>query len=267
MSAWFLALLVLIISCGVGAYYVGGHWTGLEGFADASVSSSGGTSTYLKKVAERKCESDYQACMNASGAKNAECTKTYNTCNAAAQKLDTTVSTVSNDVSTKTQFSSAAAALAYAKAQDPSLLGKGDAVAWAKSGDMLKTQYHGSTNPDSKFLEALRQKMLKGYVPTAQDVKAAQGTDFFEKIEDEGGELWDKVSSYISLKKMIKPHETPAATHPGVKAKTHAKRGNDDDDDDDDEDDSLRKQIRRDVEEAVHAEFDELENEYEVKYD
>ena len=247
MKAWLLALIVLVLSCAVGAYYVGGSWTGLEGFASSP-----------KKDAQRKCETEFQMCIDVKYGDNAACTKTYNACNAAAQKLDTTVSTVPNAPSSGTQFS-AAGAVAYTKARDASMMGKGDATEWAKSGDMLQTQTHGSPNPDTKFLAELRDKMIKGYVPTKQEISAAQGKGYFDWLEDESDDLKDNLAKYFSSKKTIKPHETPVSKPPPVTAKT--------DSNDEDEEDSLRDQIRRDVQKAVKEEIDEIDNEYEIVYD
>lgn len=255
MKAWLLALIVLVLSCAVGAYYVGGHWTGLEGFLDTN-------SAYLKKVAQRKCESDYQTCIGVKRADMKACTTIYNKCNATAQDLDKTVSTVDNAPSSGTQFS-ALGAVNYAKTRDASMLGKGDAVEWAKSGDMLKTQTFGSANPDP-IVSALRAKMAKGYIPTKQDLDAIQGTGYFDDLEDQGDELRKKLHDYYTSKKTIKPHETPKPTPPPVKPTTHNKRG---DDEDEDEGDSLRSQIRRDVQKAVEEQVDEIENEYEISYE
>jgi hypothetical protein len=249
MKAWLLALIVLVLSSFVGAYYVGGSWTGLEGFASSP-----------KKDAQRKCETEFQKCVDSGGDRSA-CTKTYNTCNEDAQKLDTTVSTVPNAPSSGTQFS-AAGAVAYAKAKDASMMGKGDATEWAKSGDMLRTQTYGSSNPDTTFLAELRDKMVKGYVPNKEEVAKAQGTGYFDWLEKEGDDLKNNLASYFASKKTIKPHETPVSKPPPVTAKTNSKS-----DDDDDESDSLREQIRRDVQRAVKEEVDEIDNEYEIVYD
>ena len=247
MKAWLLALIVLVFSCAVGAYYVGGHWTGLEGFASSP-----------KKDAQRKCETEYQKCMDSGD--RAACTKTYNTCNENAQKLDTTVSTVPNAPSSGTQFS-AAGAVAYTKARDASMMGAGDATEWAKSGDMLRTQTLGSSNPDTTFLAELRDKMVKGYVPNKEEVAKAQGKGYFDWLEKEGDDLRDNLSSYFSSKKTIKPHETPVSKPPPLTAKNNST------DEDDDEGDSLRSQIRRDVQRAVKEEIEEIDNEYEIVYD
>jgi hypothetical protein len=237
-----------VLSCAVGAYYVGGDWTGLEGFASSP-----------KKDAQRKCEEEYKMCMDVKYGDNVACTKTYNSCNEAAQKLDTTVSTVPNAASSGTQRS-AQGALAYTKARDASMLGAGDAVEWAKSGDMLRTQTTGSANPDSAFLTELRDKMVKGYVPNKEEVRAAQGKGYFDWLENEGDDLRDNLHSYFSSKKTIKPHETPSVTPPPVTAKTNITY-------DDEEADSLRAQIRRDVQKAVREELNEIENEYEIVYE
>jgi hypothetical protein len=248
MKAWLLALIVLVLSSFVGAYYVGGDWTGLEGFADS-----------LKKVAQRKCEADYKVCMDVKYGDNVACTKTYNSCNEAAQKLDTSVSTVANAPSSGTQRS-AQGALSYTKLKDASMLGAGDATEWAKSGDMLRTQTFGSSNPDTTFLAELRDKMIKGYVPTKEEVRAAQGKGYFDWLEDEGDNLRDNLAAYYSSKNTIKPHETPSAKTPPLTAKTNTTV-------DEDEGDSLRSQIRRDVQKAVKEEIDEIENEYEIVYE
>ena len=255
MKAWLLALIVLVLSCAVGAYYVGGHWTGLEGFLDTN-------SAYLKKVAQRKCEADYQACIGVTRADISACTAIYNKCNADAQGLDTTVSTVPNAPSSGTQFS-ALGAVNYAKTKDASMMGAGDAVEWAKSGDMLKTQTFGSANPDP-IVSALRAKMAKGYIPTKEDLDAIQGTGYFDDLEEEGDELRKKLHDYYLSKKTIKPHETPKPTTTPVKPTTHNKRG---DDEDDEGGDSLRSQIRKDIYKAVQEEVDEIDNEYEISYE
>lgn len=250
MKAWLLALIVLVLSCAVGAYYVGGDWTGLEGFASSP-----------KKDAQRKCETEFQKCID-SGGDRAACTKTYDTCNADAQKLDTAVSTLPNAPSSGTQFS-AAGAIAYAKAKDASMMGAGDATEWAKSGDMLRTQTFGSSNPDTKFLAELRDKMVTGYVPNKEEIAKAQGTGYFDWLEKEGDDLKNNLASYFASKKTIKPHETPKPTPPPVTAKNNSKG----DEEDEEESDSLRQQIRRDVQRAVKEEIDEIDNEYEIVYD
>lgn len=255
MKAWLLALIVLVLSCAVGAYYVGGAWTGLEGFLDTN-------SAYLKKVAQRKCETEYQKCIDVRRADVKGCTTIYNKCNATAQELDKTVSTVDNAPSSGTQRS-AQGAINYAKTKDSSMLGAGDAVEWAKSGDMLKTQTFGSANPDP-IVSALRAKMAKGYIPTKQDLDAIQNTGYFDDLEEQGDELRKKLHDYYTSKKTIKPHETPTTKPPPIKPKNN-KRG--DEDEEDEEEDSLRSQIRRDVQKAVEEQVDEIENEYEISYE
>jgi hypothetical protein len=250
MKAWLLALIVLVLSCAVGAYYVGGSWTGLEGFDSA------------RKIAQKKCESDYQNCIGVRRADMKGCTTIYNKCNATAQGLDKSVSTVPNAPSSGTQRS-AQGAIAYTKTRDASMLGKGDAVEWAKSGDMLKTQTFGSANPDP-IVSALRAKMAKGYVPTKQDLDAIQNTGYFDDLEEQGDELRKKLHAYYTSKKTIKPHETPKTTPPPVKPTTHNTRG---DDEEDEEGDSLRSQIRKDIQKAVEEQVDEIENEYEISYE
>jgi len=105
--------------------------------------------------------------------------------------------------------------------------------------------------------------MVKGYVPTKQEVSAAQGKGYFDWLENEGDDLRDTLHSYFSSKKTIKPHQTPLVKTPPVTAKTHATR----EDGEDEDEDSLRSQIRRDVQKAVREELDEIDNEYEVVYD
>jgi len=247
---WFLALIVLVLSCALGVYYMNGYKTGLEGFfAD--------TGPTLRRKAERACERDYQACLNADKEVRT-CTSTYNTCNKAALALDTSISTVSNAPSNTNQRS-AQAAIAYAKAVDPTLLGKGDAVEWAKSGDMLHTQYYGSSNPENKTLRELRIKIANGYVPTKADLEKIQGKDFFDKLEKDREKLFEKIEK-------IKAHETPRPPKPTVTAKVASDKGTGAEDGKDTLE-SVRSQMRKDIKKAIREELDEIENEYEIVYE
>ena len=247
---WFLALIILVLSCALGVYYMNGYKTGLEGF----FADSGPT---LRRNAARVCERNYQACLN-SDKEVRTCTTAYNECNKKAQALDTSVSTVSNAPSNTTQRS-AQAAIAYAKAVDPNLLGKGDAVEWAKSGDMLHTQYYGSPNPENKTLRELRVKIANGYVPTKADLEKIQGKDFYSKLEQDREKLFEKIQT-------IKAHETPRPPKPTITATvasdkgTGAEKGKD-------TRESIRSQMRNDIKKAVREELEEIDNEYEIVYE
>ena len=257
MYPWLLALLVLIGVCAIGAYYVHNTRSGLEGF-DASGNSA--NPSVLRRKAEAQCELNYQGCLEKNS--NLECTSIYNKCNDVAQKLDISVSTVANAPGSKTQFSSAQGALEYAKLYGKDSLGAGDAVSWAKSGDMLKAQYGDTSNPDFKFLNELKHKLDNGELPTKGDVKKAQGLGFFGDNEL----LYDKLAAYVSAKKRIAPHETPKKLVPAVTAHLCSDLGTDADDGHDEGTNSLRTQIRRDIKKAVHDEMNDIDNEYEIKY-
>jgi hypothetical protein len=167
------------------------------------------------------------------------------------------VSTVSNAPSNSTQRS-AQAAIAYAKAVDPNLLGKGDAVEWAKSGDMLHTQYYGSPNPENKTLRELRVKIANGYLPTKADLEKIQGKDFFSKLEQDREKLFEKILE-IKANETRPPKPTVTATVASDKG-TGAENGKD-------TLESVRSQMRNDIKKAVREELDEIENEYEIVYE
>ncbi len=246
---WFLALIILILSCALGVYYMNGYKTGLEGF----FADSGPT---LRRNAARACERDYQACLNAD-TEVRTCTTAYDECNKKAQALDTSVSILPNAPSNTNQRS-AQAAIAYAKAVDPSLLGKGDAVEWAKSGDMLHTQYYGSPNPENKTLRELRVKIANGYVPTKADLEKIQGNDFFSREEQDRENLFAKIEK-IKAYEIRPPKPTITATVASDKG-TGAENGKD-------TLESIRSQMRNDIKKAVREELEEIDNEYEIVYE
>lgn len=271
MQAWLFALLVLIGVCAIGAYYVNNTCSGIfEGF-----DSSGNATVALKKIAQANCNKDYAACLE-KGNSNSSCTATYNVCNTAAQALDTSVSTVNNAPGSTTSLSSAAAALAYAKSKG--MTGAGDAVEWAKSGDMLKWQYGNTsekTNIDSIYddttpldpkMKELKEKIAKGYKPNAADFKAAQGLGIINEGDDDAISLYSRLSDYYSRPQKIKPHETPLVKPTVITAKLKSDQGTGADDGAD-ELLSLRSQIRRDVKDAVREEMEEIDNEYEIRYE
>jgi hypothetical protein len=202
------------------------------------------------------CEREYQACLN-SDKEVRTCTTAYNECNKKAQALNTSVSTVSNAPSNSTQRS-AQAAIAYAKAVDPNLLGKGDAVEWAKSGDMLHTQYYGSPNPENKTLRELRVKIANGYLPTKADLEKIQGKDFFSKLEQDREKLFEKILE-IKANEIRARQPTVTATVASDKG-TGAEKGKD-------TRESIRSQMRNDIKKAVREELDKIENEYEIVYE
>jgi hypothetical protein len=262
MYPWLLALLVLIGVCAIGAYYVHNTRSGLDFFQNSEGFDASGNPSVLRRQAERLCELNYQSCLD----KNTRevCTKTYNECNAVAQKLYTTVSTVTNAPGSTTQTRSAQGALAYAKLYNAT--GAGDAVEWAKSGEMLKAQY-GSSNPDFKFLERLRYTLDNGEVPTKVDVEKAQSLGFFGELGEDIEDLYKNLSSYITDKIRIFPHQTPITIVRPITATLASDKGTAAEDGEDDGSQSLRSQIRRDVRNAIREELEEIDNEYEIKYE
>lgn len=296
MQAWLLALLVLIGVCAIGAYYVHNTSSGIFDYAEG-FDSSGNLTYFLKMQAQAKCEKDYGACMKAGKANNTTCTTAYNLCNANAQALDTNVSKVNNAAGSSTTLSSATGALAYAKSLG--MTGAGDAVKFAKSGDLLKWQY-GNTSPydddptttentlgtedgsdwnkmyDYKYgdnstldpkMKELKEKIEKGYKPDATDFKSAQGLGIINDSENDVISLYSKLADYTARPRKIKPHDTPK-DEKVITAKLKSDQGTLAEDGADETDiSSLRSQIRRDIKEAVRDEFDEIDNEYEIRYE
>ena len=268
MQAWLLAL-ILIAVCAIGAYYV--HNT-RSGIFDASEGFAGGNETVaLKKAAEAKCNKDYAACLE-QGNSNKSCTETYNICNIAGQALDTSVSTVDNAPASSTTLSSAIGAIAYAKSKG--MTGAGDAIEFAKSGDLLKSQYGNTSLYDSvdsdetpldPKMKELKDKIAKGYKPNAADFKAAQGLGII-KDDDDVISLYSRLSDYYARPQKIKPHETPLVKPTVVTAKVNSDKGTNAEIGVDDLA-SLRSQIRRDVKDAVREELGEIDNEYEIRYE
>ena len=245
-----------------------------EGFA-------GGNETIaLKKAAEAKCNKDYAACLE-QGNSNKSCTETYNICNIAGQALDTAVSTADKAPASSTTLSSAIGAIKYAKSMG--MTGAGDAVEWAKSGNLLGQQYGNASlydkdpttteatvasdeTPLDPKMKELKDKIAKGYKPNAADFKAAQGLGIIKDYDDDVISLYSRLSDYYSRPEKIKPHETPLVKPTVVTAKVNSDVGTNADYGEDDLL-SLRSQIRRDVKEAVREELKEIDNEYEIRYD
>lgn len=255
MKAWLLAGIILILSCAIGAYYVNDSVSGiLEGFFTDLTGSA------LRKTAEQKCETDYQACMNDSkSTSNATCTAAYNTCNEAAQRLATNVSTVPNAPASTTTLSSAPAALAYAVSNNMAGAGAAqDAIDWKNDTN----PYFTAANPDSKYLIDLKEKIDHGYNPSAADLDAAQGYGFFASSSEDVNSIKGKLAEYIKSKQVIRPHEIPRERLPVITARTATGMP-----DDADSSNSIRSQIRNDINAAVKEEMDEIENEYEIVYE
>lgn len=276
MQAWLFALLVLIGVCAIGAYYVNNTCSGIfEGF-----DSSGNLTVALKKIAQANCNKDYAACLE-KGNSNSSCTATYNVCNTAAQALSTSVSTVNNAPGSTTTLSSAAGALAYAKSKG--MIGAGDALDVARSGKLLNLQYGNASlydndpttteasvgsdeTPLDPKMKELKEKIQKGYKPNAADFKAAQGLGVINEGDDDLISLYSRLSDYYSRPQKIKPHETPVVKPTVITATLKSDQGTGADDGAD-ELLSLRSQIRRDVKDAVREEMEEIDNEYEIRYD
>lgn len=287
MQAWLLALIVLIVVCAIGAYYVNNTSSGIY---DEGFDSSGNASVALKNAAQATCEKNYNACRD-KGTDNRTCTTTYNTCNETAQKLSTAVSTVNNAPSSSTTLSSAIGALNYAK--NKGMTGAGNAIAFAKSGGLLKMQYGNASDYDddptttenakpgnsynSEYetkdegtldpkMKVLKDKIAKGYKPNAADFKSAQGLGIINEDDDDVISLYSRLADYAFRPKKIKPHETPKVTPDVITANLKSDEGTEADEGED-MSDSLRSQIRNDVRKAVREELDEINNEYEIRYE
>lgn len=261
MKAWLLAGIILILSCAIGAYYVNDSVSGiLEGFfADL-------TGSALRKTAEKKCDTDYQACMDDNKlTSNATCTAAYNTCNEAAQRLATNVSTVPNAPASTTTLTSATGALANTTARSTSNEPTAEDIEdWRKILDLRSesSPYFESANPDSKYLIDLKEKLHHGHRPSAAELDAAQGYGFFASSSEDVNSIKERLAEYIKSKQVIRPHEIPRERLPVITARTATGMH-----DDADSSNSIRSQIRNDINAAVKEEMDEIENEYEIVYE
>jgi hypothetical protein len=284
MQPWLLALIVLVGVCAIGAYYV--HNTESYIYDAEGFDASGNLASFLKNQALAKCDKEYSFCMETGKSNNTTCTALYNVCNTAAVALDTNISKVNNAAGSSTNTSSAAGALAYAKGLG--MTGAGDAVDFAKSGDLLKWQYGGTkpfdTDPtttestdtniddifddttplDPKMLE-LKKKIEKGYKPDSIDFKSAQGLGIITESENDVISLYSRLSDYYARPQKIKPHETPKEQKI-ITAKVRSDEGTDADNGAD-TGLSLRSMIRRDIKQAVREELDSINNEYEIVYE
>jgi len=215
MEAWLLAAIILIFSCAIGAYYVNDSVSGIfEGFFINS-------SSIAKNAASKICEIDYQKCLNDRTKTNAQCTSVYNTCNTAAQALDTNVSTVPNAPRSPTTLTSAPGALA--KASTSSAPTAQNIADWRKILDLRSltnvttvpnvpntpNPYFESANPDSKYLIDLKTRIENGYNPSAADLRAAQGYGFFASPNSDANSIKGQLAEYIRLRDIIRPHQTP----------------------------------------------------------
>jgi hypothetical protein len=114
-------------------------------------------------------------------------------------------------------------------------------------------------------MKSLRDRIAKGYKPNAADFKAAQSLGIINEGDDDAISLYSRLADYVALPQKIKPHASPSVT-PTITAKLKSDIGTNAEDGVDDLL-SLRSLIRRDVKEAVREELEEIDNEYEIRYD
>jgi hypothetical protein len=302
MPPWVLALIVLLVSCAVGAYYAGGKWSkGIvpEGFSSAS---------YLRKQAQGKCDTDFYTCTGA-GTDIGSCTTIYNKCTAAAAaaaSASATTGTVSSAPSDTNQLGSAVAAIAAAKAGGKAgSLVSGDKTTSAEYQAELKAALSGSpivrtdaykaflaahpmladrakyqveqaansksvspanTDTYKAFLASLASRSVTdssgGAPPTNNQLALAQG-------EGDGVGSTDTKGTYTPNQDIIAAHVTPAQLKALITAKLASDAGTQAEKINEDSilTPSVRAQIRNDVRKVIRDEIDAINNEYEIQYD
>ena len=302
MPPWLLALIVLLVSCAVGAYYVGGKWAkGLvpEGFFAGSIQA------FKRKQAQAKCDTDFYTCTGA-GTDIKSCTTIYNKCTSDASAANTDTSTVASAPSSSTQLSSAVAAIAAAKAEGKAgSLVSGDKLtsdeyqaelkaaltgvpitqtaaykAFLIANPMLadRAKYQVEQSATSKsispkdtdaykaFLASLASRGVTdssgGKPPTADQLALAQG-------EGDGLGSSDTTGTYMPNQDRIAAHVTPAQLKALITAKLVSDAGTQAQKIQEDSilTPSVRSQIRDDVKKAIREEIDAVNNEYEIQYD
>lgn len=267
MPPWLLALIVLLLSCAVGAYYAGGKWAkGLvpEGF------SAGSIQAFKRKQAQAQCDTDFNTCINA-GTDIGSCTTIYTKCVAAASAADTDTSTAPSAPSNVNQGSSSAvAAIAAAKAAGSAGdLASGDTTTSAEYQAELKSALSGAPVTQTDAYKALLASLASrtvtdgsgGAKPTADQLALAQG--------DGGSGSGQTTGTYTPNQDVIAAHVTPDQLKALITAKLASDAGTQAQKIQEDSilTPSVRSQIRNDVKKTIRDEIDAVNNEYEIQYD
>ncbi len=302
MPPWLLALIVLLVSCAVGAYYVGGEWAkGLvpEGFFSGSLQS------YTRRQAQAKCDRDFYTCTGA-GTDVKSCTTIYNTCTAAATAANTDISTVAPAASNTNQTSSSApAAIAAARAAgNAGNLASGNTTTSAQYqaeqaailagipitqttayrafllahpmlADRARYQIAQAATPNSisptntdaykAFLDSLATRTVtdgSGGAPPT----AAQ---LLAAQGDGGSGTAETTGNYVPNQTVIPPHITPAYLQSLITARLASDAGTQAQVIQQESvlTPSVRSQIRDDIKKAIREEIAAVNNEYEIQYD
>jgi hypothetical protein len=278
LPPWALAIIVLLVSCVVGTYYVKGDI--FKGLVPEGFFAGGSLASYTRRQAQLKCETDRAACVD-NKTPNVICTDIYNRCTAAAAAANTDVSKVTNAPSDPGQAaSSAAAAQTYAK-------GYGDKTFTGDKGTgntMLLDEYQArrdlanaqapywkqsaaQTDAYKKLLASLATREVteggRGKKPTDAQLSLAQGdeTGYSGAAQTTG--------NYVPSQQVIPPHVTPEQLKALITAKLASDRNTQAQTIQEDSmlTPSIRSQIRDDVRQAIRDEIADLNNEYEIQYD
>jgi hypothetical protein len=259
LPAWLLALIVLIVCSAIGVYYLNPdlYWFVPEGFDVRSDAAA--------------CESERTLCINA-GFGNSKCTTAYNTCTAAAAAKNPLVSKTTPAPSSPNQIgSSAAATQAFVKMyKDGSYagdLGTGDKTNANVYNTVQAAALAGIDPKDTvsykKFLDSIASRRSVEYdKPTDYDLSLAQGDDTGYSGAAVG-------AKYSPNQVILKPHMTPAELKAAIAASVLSDKGTKAQKikEDSIQVPTLRDMIRNDVKKAVREEIDEINNEYEIKYE
>ena len=259
IAPWLLALITLLICSAIGVYYLN---PALYSFVPEG---------YTVRTDQAKCEDNRTACIGAGGT-NALCTAIYNDCTMKASTANPNVSATNAPGSTTQTGSSASAARTYAASYgDGSYtgdLGSGDKT-WANEyAARLSAALNGTSVESSdaykKLLASLNERGItdgSGNRPTASQLSLAQGNDtgYYGIFPD----------LYTPNQQIIRPHMTPEELKAAILAKVAGDRGTQAQTIQEDSilTPSVRDMIRDDVKKAIKDEFNEINNEYEIRYD
>ena len=263
MQPWLLALIVLVLSSAIGVYYLNPALYSFvpEGF-------------FSVRTDAQECERIRTACIE-DGSDNATCTSIYNDCTKDAALANKNVSTTANKPSDPTQAAtSASSAQTYAtNYKDGSYtgdLGTGDKTLSNEFEAKQKAALTGLTVESSdaykKLLASLSERTTL-YArdgpdkPTDSQLSLAQG--------DDTGYSGSAAADYKPHQEIIRAHMTPTELKAAIQANVTYDKGTQAQAIQDASilTPSVRDMIRNDVKKAIRDEMNEINNEYEIKYE
>jgi hypothetical protein len=257
MPPWLLALIVLVVCSAIGVYYLNPKLLS-EGFFSVRTDAAA-------------CERDRTSCIE-DGSDNATCTSIYNDCTKDAALANKNVSTTKNAPGDPTQTAtSSSAAQIYAKTKDATGdLGTGDKTLQNEYNSRRDSTLTGTTVKSSDAYKKLLTSLSERATLYARD-GADKPSDLQLSLAqgDDTGYSGVESANYKPHQEIIKAHMTPTELKAAIQAKVTADKGTQAQAIQDASimTASVRDMIRTDVKKATRDAMNEINNEYEIKYD